>query len=628
MQKAFGIMHIKSIDEDLREIVGIATSATPDKHNDIVEPEGAVFNLPIPLLWQHDKHQPIGEVVEAELCDEGIRVKAKITKIANDDNSITKRLNDAWTYIKTGLVKGLSIGFSPIKYESIDNGGCKFLKWAWNELSVVTVPANTEATIQLVKSLHKTNIKTIGAPKSVNIFEEIKSLKASRSEKSNMLESIITITKNEERKFNEEEKRQFDALSTEVSDIDEELVRLNRLVEIKKTEAEPIQPMTRTPQKTKASLPKTTFSSEKEKGMQFARYVKCLAASQGNLMQACEIAKSSYANNHDLQTVLKAAVSAGSTLNPAWAGNLVEYQLFTGDFIEFLRPQTIIGKFGVSGIPALRKVPFNVRINAQTAGSSGYWVGEGKPTPLTTAGFDTVKLGFAKVANIAVLTDELAQYSDPSAELLIRDSLAKALIERIDKDFIDPFKAEILNISPASITNPAKGEKSSGDPDKDIATLIGKFTKANITLNNAVWIMSSMTALSLSLLRAPTGQFMYDRLGLTGGTFHGFPVITSEYVGNLLILVKPEEIYLADDGNVLIGASRDTSLEMSDTPSEGGSPQLVSMFQTNSIAIRAERQINWKLRRPEAVAYLTDVDYSKFKPTFFSIETKPAKNNN
>lgn len=69
MQKAFGIMHIKSIDEDLREIIGIATSATPDKHNDIVEPEGAVFNLPIPLLWQHDKHQTIGEVVEAELCD-------------------------------------------------------------------------------------------------------------------------------------------------------------------------------------------------------------------------------------------------------------------------------------------------------------------------------------------------------------------------------------------------------------------------------------------------------------------------------------------------------------------------------------------------------------------------------
>lgn len=215
----------------------------------------------------------------------------------------------------------------------------------------MTVPANTEATIQLVKSLHN---KTIGAPKAVNIFEEIKLLKASRSEKSNMLESIITITKNEERKFNDEEKRQFDALSTEVSDIDAELVRLNRLVEIKKSEAEPIQPMTRTPQKTTAYLPKTPISDEK--GIQFARYVKCLAASQGNLMQACEIAKSSYANNHDLQTVLKAAVSAGSTLNPAWAGNLVEYQLFTGDFIEFLRPQTIIGKFGTVGIPSLRKI--------------------------------------------------------------------------------------------------------------------------------------------------------------------------------------------------------------------------------------------------------------------------------
>jgi len=37
--------------------------------------------------------------------------------------------------------------------------------------------------------------------------------------------------------------------------------------------------------------------------------------------------------------------------------------------------------------------------------------------------------------------------------------------------------------------------------------------------------------------------------------------------------------------------------------------ELVSMFQTNSVAIRAERWINWKRRRTAAVAVISGVNY-------------------
>jgi hypothetical protein len=36
-------------------------------------------------------------------------------------------------------------------------------------------------------------------------------------------------------------------------------------------------------------------------------------------------------------------------------------------FIEFLRPRTIVGKFGTGGVPSLRRVPFNVRVSGQFA---------------------------------------------------------------------------------------------------------------------------------------------------------------------------------------------------------------------------------------------------------------------
>jgi hypothetical protein len=83
--------------------------------------------------------------------------------------------------------------------------------------------------------------------------------------------------------------------------------------------------------------------------------------------------------------------------------------------------------------------------------------------------------------------------------------------------------------------------------------------------------------------------------------------------------MNAEDIYLADDGEISIDASREASLEMSTTPAHDSitptPTQLVSMFQTNSVAIRAERTINWTRGRPEAVVYLTGVAWGGEVPT-------------
>jgi hypothetical protein len=105
---------------------------------------------------------------------------------------------------------------------------------------------------------------------------------------------------------------------------------------------------------------------------------------------------------------------------------------------------------------------------------------------------------------------------------------------------------------------------------------------------------------------------------MTGGTFAGLPVIVSDHVptataGSLLVLANASDIYLADDGQVTVDASREASLQMLDNPTNnsatGTATTHVSMFQTNSVAIRAERYVNWVRRRAAAVAYLTAVNY-------------------
>lgn len=155
MNRAYSLFEVKGFDDDKRELTGIASTPTPDRMGDIVEPKGAVYNLPIPLLWQHNSGKPIGHVTSAKTTKDGIQVTAKLVKpYEGAPKSWTERLDEAWADLKTGLVRGFSIGFNPLERSQIkDTYSYRFSKWEWLELSAVTIPANSEASISTVKSI-------------------------------------------------------------------------------------------------------------------------------------------------------------------------------------------------------------------------------------------------------------------------------------------------------------------------------------------------------------------------------------------------------------------------------------------------------------------------------------------
>jgi HK97 family phage prohead protease len=151
--KAYSTFEVKELDDDKRVLVGLATTPATDRMDDIVEPKGAVFKLPLPLLWQHRHDQPIGSVTRATVKANGIEVVAQIAKVT-EAGTLKDRLDEAWQSIKAGLVRGFSIGFQPLETAEIEGSwGRRFTKWSWHELSAVTIPANAEATIQSIKSM-------------------------------------------------------------------------------------------------------------------------------------------------------------------------------------------------------------------------------------------------------------------------------------------------------------------------------------------------------------------------------------------------------------------------------------------------------------------------------------------
>jgi hypothetical protein len=119
----------------------------------------------------------------------------------------------------------------------------------------------------------------------------------------------------------------------------------------------------------------------------------------------------------------------------------------------------------------------------------------------------------------------------------------------------------------------------------------------------------------LSFLTDALGNPAFPGVTPTGGNYKGVPMRTSQYLANNggsggapFILVDESEVYLADDGSVTVDASEQASIEMNDAPtSNAGTPtgaSLVSMWQTNAIALRAERFIWWGLRRSGAIQWI------------------------
>lgn len=452
-----------------------------------------------------------------------------------------------------------------------------------------------------------------------SISDQIKDLENTRAAKVAAMQAITEKCADEGVTKDAAQREEFDTLRADVDSVDAEIKDLKVMQQYEAENAKAVDATT-SQRGTESRHHAVVKNTQKlEPGIMFARYAQALAVGRGNLHQSLEYAKGRFGDNPEIVNTLKAAVAAGTTTDTTWASPLVDYQNFAGDFVEFLRPQTIIGR----AEQYLRRVPFNVRIAGQTSGGTAYWVGEGAPKPLTSFDFNAITLGHSKVAAIAVITDELARLSTPSAESLVRQSLADAVIERIDIDFIDPAKTAAAGVSPASLTNGVTPIASSGtDADAvraDLRALVGTYLAANQTLQGAFLIMSPTTALALSLMYNDLGTAQaFPNIGPAGGNLNGIPVIVSNYVvgdtaGGMVIMVNGSDVFLADDGQVVLDASREASLQMLDNPTNNSATatatSMVSMFQTNSVAIRAERWINWAKRRANAVQYLSGVNW-------------------
>lgn len=647
-QRGYALLRVKSVNEDARTFSGTATTPAVDRDGDIVEPLGVSFDNPSPLLLFHDVKRPVGSVIFQPPTREGVDFTASIP-VVDEPGTVKDRVDEAWHSVKSRLISAVSVRLAAKAddVKKLPSGGLHWMRSRISELSLVTIPANKEATIAVVKSLdldrpaasgtdpdphtpgltgtsRVVSLTTRKTSTMKTITEQIQAIKATKDAKIARINELDKAVPDGET-MSPEAIEETKGLEEDIQNLDDELARKERLDRLNRSNAVEVKGNTSEDgTATRGGQRVVSVKSVMPPDIGFARVAMCIAASKGIGGEAIRIAEAQFGQGSDIVEAVKTAVGAATTSNNQ--GPAVQYRDYTQGFIDFLRSKTILDKFGRDGVPALTPVPFNTRVSAQTAGATAGWVGEGKPKPVSKGTFTTLTVDFSKIAVICALTKEEVKFGVSGSEQKVRNDMARAIAAGIDSAFIDPANAGTANVKPAAITYGVAASTVSGTTPAaaqlDIANMLQTMINAGIQGNSLVLIMTQGIAMKLGLARNSLGNRINPDLSMRGGTFEGYPVIVSEALStlgsptaNMVVAVNAEDIYLADDGNVGIDASEQASLQMDDAPATqdgttGTGTSLVSLWQTNMLGLRAEREIAWKVTRSAAVQYLSGVNYS------------------
>jgi HK97 family phage major capsid protein len=587
---------------DQRIITGWASTPRVDRHGDRVDPLGVRFTNPVKLLLFHDKQLPVGNVTFDPPTAEGVSFTATLPHIP-EPGPLRERVELAWQSIKAGLLSKVSPGWRPLA-AVIRNatGGADLPHTEFCELSLVTIEANPDAVITRFKALDlpQSAVPDVAPERRTmtTIQEQITHWTSERAP----LVARMTEMLSTDKTLGEVEQKQYDELAERVAAYDAQTDRLRVLEQANVAKAVPLAPAT-------VPVAAKTFHSIRvapttPPGTAFIRAACARIVKHGNDHEAMMYAEQRWPDMPEVALYLKAAVAPGTTTDATWAGPLAQPRV-VDEFIALLRPKTAIGQIG------FKRVPFNTKIPAQTGGGTYGWVGEQKPKPVTKLAFSSLTVPYHKTAGIVVITEELARLSSPAAEDVVRNDMIAGITAFVDAALIDPTKAAVANVSPASITNGTSAITSTG-PLGDLIAIANAMTAANMPIQNLTYIMSPSNAYVLALQKNANGIALFPEMTASGGSVNGMKVVTSGAAGTTVVGVIPELVLYADDGGITIDVSREASLQMSDAPMDpaDATTVFVSLWQNNCVGLRAEWFITWLKAIAGCCRYVSGATYT------------------
>jgi len=296
--------------------------------------------------------------------------------------------------------------------------------------------------------------------------------------------------------------------------------------------------------------------------------------------------------------VLKASVPGLDTTDA-----LNELATASAEVLELVAARSVLGR-----LTDAMKVPLNTRIFVPLTDPVGYWVDESSAKPVSVGAVAQMTLLPAKIAVILPITKELARLGTPKSEVLIRNMLVRSITTAQDTRLLSAVEGE--GDTPNGWGHGVTAVESNGDAHRDVVALWDGYDGA---AESAVIVTDPRTAAAMALIRTSGGIALFPDCGPRGGSVMGVPLLTSRgSPAGQLTMVDANAIAYGE-GLIRLDKAEHATLEMRDDPTgDSVTPTgttLVSMFQTNSVAIKVEQETNWTAPRAGAVVIVTGATY-------------------
>ncbi len=350
------------------------------------------------------------------------------------------------------------------------------------------------------------------------------------------------------------------------------------------------------------------MTTSSKPGRLTARYIRSLTVAKGDVRAAAAYAAGQrWIESKQIADLFeKTAVGAMNSTSDAGLVDPIGQ-----DVAALVRPFSVVAQLR----ERFRLVPPRTNVVSQTAGSVATWgdpfQSGGRAIAVSASSFSRVTLSEKRVAAFSVVTDELLLSGAPEVDALIAADFGRAIGSKVDWSFLNPFESGSPAEAPASITASGRIFTASAGTidgiDSDLEKLIAALSDGGSDLVNAAFVVNSITAARLARMRGSSGAPAYPKISAKGGELLGLPVLVTSNIprsgspfpgATTLSLVDPSRVWMTDRDRIEVSMSKIATVEMDSLPtadaSSGTGASTVSMFQTDSHAIKAVRWIGWQ----------------------------------
>ena len=613
------------------DLTFVLSDNTVDRYGDVIEATGwdlRWFQRNNIALFGHDSNFPIGTWEDVRV--EGNKLMGKL-KLAAEGTSA--RIDELRRLVEQGILKAVSVGFKPVESEPIQRGGVRYKKQELLETSLVSVPANP-AALAVAKSLH------VSPETMAMAFGEQAVTRRAASDRQDGVNAAPrnAITKGNKmaslseriQAAQDDLVREKDALTAHLTEDDADPIVTEELSSRIEAKQKNVDALKRAEQAltAKTAAPAQTAPAmaqrrpEMQKGTKPAdliirsAVVNAVAFASNKAPE--EVLERLYGNDEATGIIVKAAVAPATTTASGWAAELVNTAMT--EFLETLRPMSVYPELAAAGGGRLSFGPnqgaIKIPARAPTPSIGGSFIGEGAPIPVRRLALTSATLSPKKLGVITTFTREIARYSTPAIEGILRNEILADTAITLDSILLDNVAGDAIR--PAGLLNGVTALTATTGGGQaailaDIRKLRAPFDSAN-NGTNLVLLMNPAQEVGLALTPAADGQ-----LGWTSSVLSRYKIITSTAIPvGRVIMVNAGDFVTATGDVPEFEMSNEATLHMEDSAplqiGTTGTPNTVaapvrSLFQTATMGLRMLMDVSWSMRRTGSVAWIDGVTW-------------------